>query len=206
MSFIEPYLKPGSVVIDVGAHIGNFTVFMMRTLGRDGTVIAVEPAPETFLCLARNIGKQTRESGIANCLPLACALGDQTTEANFIVKPDHPSASSLLGIPEGGQRTVSVQVLTLDDLADFVGDYPLSFVKIDVEGSEIDVLKGGQKLISEKRPVMFIETSLYAFDARGITGRELEEAVIQLGYRIEYFPQEWIAAGHQPHDMLAIPL
>jgi FkbM family methyltransferase len=208
LAFIKPYLKPGTVAIDVGAHIGNFTIFMMRTVGRDGLVVAIEPAPETFLCLARNVAKEFVALRCLNCLPLPCALSNKTGKANFVFKPEHPSASGLLGEADEsiGQKSVAVEVLTLDDIGAIIGDQPISFLKIDVEGSEIDVLRGGRKLISEKRPVMFIETSVYAFAERGITGAELEEAVIQLGYRIEYFPQEWIAAGKQPHDMLAIPL
>jgi FkbM family methyltransferase len=181
---------------------------MMRTLGPSGIVLAVEPAPETFLCLARNIVKQMRDSGCGNALPLACALSSQSGEANFVLKSRHPSGSSLLGVvdKDRGEKNVAVEVLTLDDIGAITGDYPVSFVKIDVEGSEIDVLRGGEKFIRSKRPVMFIETSTDAFIARGITGAELAETVAKLGYRIEYFPQEWLNAGHQPHDMLAIPL
>jgi predicted RNA methylase len=62
LEFMRPYLTPGSVAIDVGAHIGNFTIFMMRMVGRNGLVIAVEPTPKIFTCLERNIRKEYRDS------------------------------------------------------------------------------------------------------------------------------------------------
>jgi FkbM family methyltransferase len=209
LEFIQPYLTPGSVAIDVGAHIGNFTIFMMRMVGRNGLVIAVEPTPVIFACLERNIRKEYRDSvQSANCLPLQIALGDKMGQANFVTNHNHWSTSSLCGnAPDGsGYENINVEVQKLDQLAWLVGERPVSMIKIDVEGSEIDVVIGAQEFIRRKRPVMFIETLPPAFAARGITRDDLEDAVTRLGYRVEYFPQAWVQAGHHPHDMLAVPL
>src|SRR5260370_27077074 len=59
--FIRPYLTPGSIAIDVGAHIGNFTLPMARALGSTGVVLAFEPFPQVFDCLDANVKKATTE-------------------------------------------------------------------------------------------------------------------------------------------------
>lgn len=194
--YIRPYVKAGATVIDVGAHIGSFTVPMQEWVGASGKVLAFEPMPELFECLRRNVGR----ASYRNAELYQVALGNQNGKVTFGRNKLNYGACSMVN-PMG--EPVEVWCRSLDEL--YVGA-PISFMKIDCEGAEIDVLRGARQLLTMCRPVLFIETNSYAFKARGITQADLIHEIVELGYpRIRYFPEAWVKRGLQPHDLLALP-
>jgi FkbM family methyltransferase len=199
--FIRPHLKPGSIAIDVGAHIGNFTVPMARALGPSGVVLAFEPFPQVFDCLEANVKKAANEDG--DIAPVVCtqrAVGATNGKSTLYANPSNIAGASLLGNLFGNANGMPVDVVTLDSLP---LDKPVSVIKIDVEGGELDVLKGAEKLLLRQHPALFIETQPSAFAAAGITEEDFFTYLRQLGYRnFSPFPPEWIAAGHHGHDVL----
>jgi hypothetical protein len=110
------------------------------------------------------------------------------------------AGASLLGNLFGDANGMPVDVVTLDSLP---LDKPVSFIKIDVEGGELDVLKGAEKLLLKQHPALFIETQPSAFAAAGITEEDFFNYLRQLGYKnFSPFPPEWIADSHHGHDVL----
>jgi FkbM family methyltransferase len=206
-AFIKPYLRPGSVVVDVGAHIGNFTIPIMRALGPNGLVIAYEPHPGIFRCLEANVRKEIADNPeAARCVMLRCALGPKRSRASLYCNPCNYASNTLLEGILGPART-EVDMVPLDDsLAQFSLSLPVSFIKIDVEGGEYGVLKGAKEVISRCHPVLFMETSENFFPVTGITEEEFFTYLRSLGYqRFIPFPQAWIDAGNHAHDTLALP-
>lgn len=206
--FIRPFLKAGSIAIDVGAHIGNFTVPIMRALGKDGLVVSYEPHPTIYDCLRANVAKERSENlQAAPCVPLRYALGPEEREQQLFCNPTNYASNSLLeGVFSREVPMVTVEVRRLDDtLRDLgVADREVSFVKIDVEGAEWNVLRGATELLARHHPVLFFETSENFVAIRD------EEAFFEwlreAGYRTFIpFPQVWIEQGHHAHDMLVLP-
>jgi FkbM family methyltransferase len=201
--FIRPYINAGASVIDVGAHIGSFTIPMCEWVGSLGHVFAFEPLPELFECLRCNVIK----SGYKNAWLYEKALGDQNGKVPFLRNRENYGACSMVGNVIGHSEpkfeTIEVQCERLDQIQYLPR---VHFIKIDVEGAELDVLRGAQELITTDRPVLFIETNQYAFQNRRIALADLLAQLSELGYsRIEFFPESWVKAGYQPHDLLALP-
>jgi FkbM family methyltransferase len=210
--FVRPYVLPGSAAIDAGAHLGCHAIPLMRYLGRDGLLLAFEPDPELFGCLCENVAKEFLDSGeySARALCYQSALSDQPRPSGrFWRDPDNRGAGHLefrTVVGRDKAKLLFVEVTTLDAYAELLTGRRLSFIKIDVEGAEIDVIRGARELIANNRPVLFVETSSHAFAARGITPATLEEELRALNYRYEFFPRRWVEEGKPPHDLLALPL
>jgi FkbM family methyltransferase len=206
--FIRPYVQEGTVAIDVGAHIGTVTIPMMRMLGPDGLLFAFEPDPEVFACLKANMDKERADTNlVAEAYCFRAALGEKIGTGQFTRNRNNYGASGLLyDLPDGaGYENFEVTIGTLDDLQEVIDGRRISLIKIDCEGSEIDVIRGGFELINLYRPVLFVETNSTAFEMRSINYQEFLQEIEHLGYEITFFPAEWVADGHLPHDLLAIP-
>lgn len=139
--------SPSSVVIDVGAHIGLFTLKVAKVLGKEGIVVAIEPYPENFKLLKSNIALfQRRNKGSSPVLlPQNIALGSKVCFATLFLHKGFPGHSSITMKKEG--PSITVPMTTLDNLIMNLGIKRVDFVKIDVEGSELEVLKGARKTL-----------------------------------------------------------
>jgi len=140
-------LKPGATVLDVGAHVGYYTVLSARLVGRQGRVFAFEPNP-------RNCGflrKHVAANRLANVTVEQSAVSDTNGVAGF----DFGTGTGTGHLANSG--TVEVRTLRLDDYCADRGVVP-DAIKIDVEGAELDVLRGAQKMISTHHPVIFLST------------------------------------------------
>jgi FkbM family methyltransferase len=160
-NFIRPYLKPGTVAIDVGAHLGTFSVPMMKALGPKGLLIALEPNPELAQCLSANCEKASGESRSAKFLIEQKAVSSSSGVADFwIVRTNWgighldlrgqlSSSCEEMRYQSGldGTRLVSVPVTTLDDYLHQLDKRKISFVKIDAEGNEIEGNRPGCLII-----------------------------------------------------------
>jgi len=147
-------LKRGDVVVDVGAHIGCFTVKASRTVGASGLVVSVEPEPENYRMLLTNISLNS----LGNVTPLRVALADRRGVARLF-KSDDYIGHSIVAQPTGD--FVPVPVTTLDELLRELNVGKVDFIKIDAEGAEALILKGAMKTIIEHRPALAIATYHY---------------------------------------------
>jgi FkbM family methyltransferase len=145
------YIRPESVVVDVGANIGVHAVHFAQ-FARAGKVICFEPSRSTFATLLHNVGDLT------NVIPLNVALSDATGLQTFFVAADNAYS--------GLKDTNRKPIVRRESIACFRGDEILSallkheridFIKIDVEGFEMQVLQGMRELIVRHRPVIFCE-------------------------------------------------
>jgi FkbM family methyltransferase len=196
------------MVIDVGAHIGNFTIPMMRALGKDGLVLAYEPHPSIFGCLQANVAKERAENPqVADCIMQQAALGPTAGLQKLYCNPTNCASNTLLEGILSWPPTVEVDVMSLDESIQAFGlEREISFIKIDVEGGELGVLRGAGALLNRYHPALFMETSENFFPISGATEEEFFAYLRWLGYqRFVPFPQAWIDAGHHAHDTLALP-
>ncbi|TVQ63304.1 MAG: FkbM family methyltransferase [Spirulina sp. DLM2.Bin59] len=152
-------IQRGDIVIDAGANRGYYTTLFSHIVGHSGQVHGFEPVPLTFKLLTQTL---QNEQVFANVIPNNCALGDQAGEAVlYLPDQDDGQASMRQGHQTGSWKTVQqVQAYTciLKTLDHYCQNWPrLDFMKCDVEGAELLVIKGGSETIQKHRPMIYVE-------------------------------------------------
>lgn len=146
-SLMKQYVQEGSTVLDIGAHIGTHAVVLSKLVGKNGTVFAFEPNRVIHRELCYNLAANQ----CSNVFPLRCAVGKEHGMIEVITPLAHNEGGSYVIEAKGGVNTSAI--LPLDDF----GLENVSFIKIDVENMEADVLDGAVETILRCRPVMLIE-------------------------------------------------
>ena len=135
------------VAIDVGANIGNHTIFLATQT--DMPVIALEPAAGSFAVLDRNIALNELQDKVT---AINKGAGAQPARAQLQIRDPHNWGMNRLDLDDAGD----IPVITLDSI---VGERPVALMKIDVEGMELDVLRGATQILTRDRPLLYIEAS-----------------------------------------------
>ena len=181
MALIPHFVRPGSAVADIGANAGVYTKELSAAVGSSGAVFSFEPLLENYDILITLL----RKGHMDNVVPIRAALGSALTEAEMVV----PEMDGFLGLywahlarPGDRGRRETVQVLTLDDLLKRKVVTPLQFIKCDVEGAELQVIRGGLDLIRACHPAWLMEVSRE-------TSTEVFKLFAELGY------QSWVFSG-----------
>ncbi|MEQ9405256.1 MAG: FkbM family methyltransferase [Cyclobacteriaceae bacterium] len=146
---IKIYLKKGDVFYDLGAHWGYFSIMSSRIVGNRGMVYAFEPMPSNHDRLERNLNI----NNIENVQVMALAVSDKEGFVEFS-NSDDSYANTYKG---DKSSSIKVKTQSLDNLIN-EEIRPPNFIKIDVEGAELDVLKGAQNLIKKYKPVIHLST------------------------------------------------
>lgn len=153
--FLNQHLKPGMNVIDVGAHIGLMSVAIASKVGASGKVYAFEPTPTTVNILKHTI----RLNKVENIFVEPVALSDKKGTMTFYISNyEADNSNSLVNNDrrDRDEKSIEVEVNTIDD---FVKDRKISrldFLKIDAEGAELHVLKGASSTIAKDKPPMIL--------------------------------------------------
>ena len=181
---MEPHVPVGGTFVDVGAHIGWYSLKAAKAVGPKGRVIAVEPNHETLLRLRDNI-RASGASAVIVVAPVACS--DSETTLNFYAAPranTGESSLSLASASEEGPVAASYQVRArrLDDIVREVGVTRVDAVKIDVEGAEFLVLKGAVETLDRYRPVVSVEVLDQGLKSMGSSVAEVMAFMRSHGY------------------------
>jgi FkbM family methyltransferase len=132
-------LKKGEVVVDLGAHIGTFTVAAAKAVGHEGVIIAVEPSASSLWLLRKNI----EANGLSNVVVIPMGIWSAKASLNLYLSKDHAAYSFFGGTNDFEQ----VQVDTLDNILARVGVDRVDFIKMDIEGAEIEAIKGMEEAL-----------------------------------------------------------
>jgi FkbM family methyltransferase len=169
------YLKREAVILDIGANIG-VTSIIFSICAPNGRIYSFEPSPETFGFLCETLAS----NNAANCSPYKLALGAKVGELQFFDNPTSASASHLVldGETLGGS-TMSVDVSTVDRFIKEKEIARLDFIKIDVEGFELDVLDGAANTLRTLKPGVFLEFNSFTLIAhRNLNPRSVIERLM----------------------------
>lgn len=145
-------VRPGDVVVDAGANVGTYTLALARLVGPEGRVFAIEPAPSTFGLLAANVAF----AGFENVTLLNVAASDHRGPLSIVVPRESDGTENhyRTHIAAHGSGALVVQGCRLDDV---LGDLPVAFAKIDVEGHEAETLAGMSATLRRCRPRLLVE-------------------------------------------------
>jgi FkbM family methyltransferase len=180
--FIESTLKPGNVFIDVGAHVGYFTLLAGRRVGPSGAVLSIEPNPVAFNQLRQNVER----SDLLNVLMAHTACGDSHDPVHlYLHSESNSSMASLSAANATSGVAVDVACTTLDDLCRDRGLTGIHLVKIDVEGAELSVLRGMRRILPEIRPVIVLELEPQLLAGFGSTTASIVSLLAEYDYHVD---------------------
>jgi FkbM family methyltransferase len=146
--------KEGDTVIDIGAHIGRYTITSSKQVGKNGKVVAIEADPENFQLLKRNIALNK----LTNVMPLNYAVFSERTKIKLYEQSASAKYNSImLNRAAKTKNYVEVNADTLDNILKLNGVNRVNWIKIDVEGAEFEVLKGSTKTLSGENMSLLIE-------------------------------------------------
>lgn len=144
----EYLVKEGSVVFDIGANVGFYTLLASVCVGLSGRVFAFEPVPRNLFYLEKHMNL----NNIQNVILFDTAVLDFSGWAFF----DEGPGNSMAHVSSKGK--VKVRTVTLDGLIG-TGEIPIpNFIKIDIEGSEMLALSGAKSLLANAHPIIFLAT------------------------------------------------
>lgn len=183
-----PFIPHDGVVIDVGAHSGQFAK-LLSSMVPDGQVLAFEPSSYA-LSILRKVAAFKR---LRNLRIVPCALGSGEAELTLNV-PVKPSGSLGFGLSFIGDtannsrklRSETIRVRRLDDVARELDLQRLDFIKADIEGLEASFLAGARETLSRFRPVLFLEIVDEHLRRAGSSVDALRALLQELSYRLHY--------------------
>jgi FkbM family methyltransferase len=202
--FVRRLLKPGDSAIDVGGHIGFFTMQMAAAVGPDGRIYAFEPLDSNANLLERSIA----ENGFGDRVRFqraAVGAAPGTATLTFPVETLNSGGAYLLrngSAPLAGNQKKDVPLVALDALE---LRRPVRFIKMDVEGAEPQVLRGAARILKEDTPVILSELHPTQLErASGVTAGEFLAQIAALGYRAHRLEHGAIGApiDQAPNDAL----
>jgi FkbM family methyltransferase len=172
--FVAGVLGPGMTVLDIGAHHGLYTLLAARRVGPNGRVVAFEPSPREQRKLALNVC-------LSRCVNVQiehCALGSSDSEADFFIVDGMDTGCNSLRPPNVKEPTklVQVPVRVLDACLKLRDIDRVDFIKMDVEGGELEVLKGAYGLLDRRpRPIIVCEVQEIRTEPWGYKAKEVIE-------------------------------
>ena len=170
-------MRPGDSAIAVGANVGYFTAMLSLLAGEGGKVFAVEAAPRTY----ERLQTLVRHNPHGNILTFPYAVADANGQVELSLgPPDHTGVSSLRDLSRLHAERVTVPSRTLDSM---LPELPrIRLVKIDVEGAEMLVLRGMEKLLARDRPHLLVEVTDSFLRSLGATKQALVDHMLARGY------------------------
>jgi FkbM family methyltransferase len=192
--FMATVLRPGDAFIDVGTHVGYFSMLAASIVGPGGTVISFEPELENYQHLLSHV----ELNGFAHVAPINAAVGATTGRVEFHINGDNDGGHALweVGLHPFNQRsrekptTRTVDLVSLDDILRGLEVLP-RVIKIDVEGAEHSVLLGARETL-QNRPVPFIvaEINRFGLERMGTSEKAVRQYMGEMGYETYAFDPE----------------
>ena len=194
---------PGGVCVDVGAAAGLYTVPLSRLVGPSGVVHSVEPLPFAWPVWNRVLGARDNPNVTHHCL----ALGSEPGKASMSVpmgKYGLVTGRSFVSQKSQGLGSNAefaqhiefpVTVDTLDGLSARIGLTKLDFIKVDVEGAELQVLYGGKDVIESFRPAMLLEIEARHTERYSCSPDDVVDWLSERGYLMYTWQRGWKRAS-----------
>lgn len=182
LAFAGRFLRPGMTVLDIGANQGLYTLLAAQRVGSTGRVFAFEPSPRERRALRLNV----MINFCMNVTVESSAIGDEEGDSDlFLVEGPETGCNSLRPpvIVDGTSRPLRVSITRLDRWVREHNIDRVDFIKLDVEGAELSVLKGATELLSRSpRPAILAEVANVRTAPWGYRASEIIVALERVGY------------------------
>jgi FkbM family methyltransferase len=185
LAFYNAVLRPGSVAVDGGANVGLHTLTMAQAVLPDGLVIAVEPVPEMFRQLEARLHEFDIPENLTRLAPYGLSSNVGAADFYQVTDPVQHALSGLRNrsfIKPEQVRQIRVELTTLDTLCQDL--HRLDFIKLDLEGAELDALRGGRSTLERFRPVVTLEQDQHSPQYFDYTWQDLLDYFTSLRYEI----------------------
>lgn len=149
---VNKYIKPGDTVIDVGGNLGFFVLILNELVGNTGNIYTFEPSKN----LKAKLESTVKKNNLQNVTIVNLALGESEAATTLHYNPKQTGLTSIVTDFDTGSLSEEIQITTLDKFSQNIPG-KISFIKIDTEGYEPQVLNGARKLISRDKPTIYIE-------------------------------------------------
>jgi len=192
ISAVSETVQPGMTVIDIGAHIGYYSLLFAKLVGPSGRVFSFEPLPGNFELLQKNV----QLNHLQNIHLRNQAVYSRSERITITVPDDQPNPGSGSLYQCNGAKQYHVDATSIDDFCK-EGSLCLDVLKMDVEGAEYDVLLGASSTIKRCQPILLIE--LHHFDGN-LAAHPVPDLLTGWSYGIR-----WVERWELTSYILAIP-
>ncbi len=180
--FLKEQAKAGMHIIDIGAHLGLFSVISSQLVCDSGKIVCFEPTPGTYAILEQTL----KMNHCDNVIPVQGAISNMEGSAVFYVSetPGYNS-NSLVKNKQGEEVTAAdVKLFTIDGVVHTFSLHP-GLIKIDAEGAELDVLQGGVKTFRQFKPMLILGLHPLFIKQKGDSLEKIWDLVEQSGYQVK---------------------
>ncbi|MBI3133431.1 MAG: FkbM family methyltransferase [Bacteroidetes bacterium] len=174
------------VVFDVGANIGFYSLTLSKKLnGTSSRIHAFEPNPHTFGILEKNVSTNNGDNIVLNQMGLSDKPGTLTISYDF----KNLGAANIFN--GSGKNSAEVSLTTLDEYCTSKGISTIDIIKVDIEGSELNFLKGGTAVIERSKNLIVVMEIVEENCTRaGYTSQDLLDFMVSRGFKV-YLPKPW---------------
>ena len=187
-------LKTGDSVLDIGGHVGYFSLLAAAITGPTGQVVTFEPEADNYQHLIENI----KQNQFSNIQVIHKAVGDKEGEVTFYINADNDGGHALWDISKHEFNEKSrehmeerkIPQTTLDIALKGFELEPLRLIKMDVEGCEYKVLQGAQETLKKYNyPIIILEINRFAMEHMDCSEQDIRSLMKSMGY-LTYYPEE----------------
>ena len=155
---VKKYVHEGDIVIDIGAHVGYYTLLMAQLVGENGKVYSFEPDPVNFQLLKKSV----EINGFENVVLIQKAVSNITDKVKLFLGDDDSAINRIYDAKLGdAKESIDVESVTIDEYFK-ENDELVNFIKIDSEGSEIKIING-MKLFLSRNQELVMMTEFFPF-------------------------------------------
>jgi FkbM family methyltransferase len=181
---VRKTLDPQAVFIDVGANVGYFTLLASTCVGDSGRVLSIEPNPPVAEQLRLNVERSNLSNVIIEQTLCTDSL-ESYTQTLYLPDQSQLGKASISKSNAGGVESVEVRSSTVDQLIRNHRLQNVTFVKIDVEGAELMVLRGMTETLRQLRPIIVLELEPHLLTQLGTTREEVIDFLSGFSYSTE---------------------
>jgi FkbM family methyltransferase len=182
---LSHFINEGDTFVDVGANQGAFSLIASSLVGASGLIVSIEPQP----LLAHNISKSLEYKKTCRFQVHQMAVGDHNGTIDLLIPRSYSGTAGIYPGHSGVERhtKLKVPIKRFDDAVNWNSFPGQVFVKLDIEGSELAFLKGAQKMMTTRKPVLFMEINPFTLCASKTDKDELVAVLMNYGYSHYYY-------------------
>jgi len=182
-SLIIKKLTKGMHCIDIGSNIGYYAILESSKIGDNGLVWSIEPSPQNFKTLSKNIILNQRKN--IKCYNIA--IGEKNGKIDFLIseKSNWSKIKNESDHIEKGDKIIQVDIMTLDSFSEKNEIKKVDLLRMDVEGYERNIIEGSMNFLEKFKPILMIE--VHKMIIGNNRTNELLEKLQKMNYECEYF-------------------